>query len=101
MLNKQEGALIELGEALEKAANRITNRDIIGIGVPIKGGLGGVVGGWKGAAGGVAVGLLDTPAIKSKLAIVLNRLKEKGIQVKPTSTAIRLGLFQMGRENED
>ena len=98
MLNRQEGALIELSEALEKAANRITNRDIIGIGVPIKGTVGGIVGGWKGAAGGIAIGLFDTPGIKSKLAIVLNRLKEKGIKVRPTSTAIRLGLFQVGRE---
>jgi len=98
MLNKQEGALIELSDALEKAANRITNRDIIGIGIPIKGGLGGVVGGWKGAAGGVVVGLFDTPGVKSWLAKRLYILKKKGIKVNPTSTAIRLGLFQVGRE---
>ena len=49
---------------------------------------------------GVALGILDLPYVKSKIATVLYRLKEKGIKVRPTPTAIRLGLFQTGRESE-
>lgn len=78
-LNKQEGALIELKKQLEKSASRISNRDLIGIGVPIKGGAGGAVAGPAGMAGGLILGLFDTPQVKAKLAIVANRLKKKGV----------------------
>ena len=100
MLNANEGALLELKDALQRASNRITNRDIIGIGTPIKGAMGAATGGVPGAAAGVALGILDLPYVKSKIATVLYRLKEKGIKVRPTPTAIRLGLFQTGRESE-
>lgn len=99
-LNKREGELIELQEALQKAANRITNRDLLGIGLPIKVAAGGIPGGVRGAILGLTLGLIDTPSVKSKMALVINKLKDKGITVKPSSTAIRLGLFQVGREKE-
>lgn len=101
MLNAKEGALIELKDALERASNRITNRDLLGIGTPIKGTMGGVIGGPPGAAAGIVLGIFDTAPVKSKLAIVINRLRQKGITVKPTPTAIRLGLFETRKEEEE
>ena len=78
-LNAKEGDLIELKEALEKAANRIENRDLIGIGMPIKGGLGAMVGGTPGAAAAITVGLFDTPTVKAKLALILDKIQKMDI----------------------
>lgn len=89
-LNKNEGALIELNKALEKSASRISNRDLIGIGVPLKGLAGGVVGGGKGAAAFIALALLDTPQVKAKLAIVANQLKKKGTNIKKDSVLYKI-----------
>jgi len=104
-LNKSEGELIELWDAIESKANRIANRDLIGIGLPIKMGAGSGIGymfaGPEGAAVGTALGfslgVFDTPQVKAKVAIVLNRLRAKGITVRPTTAALRLGLYQTGR----
>lgn len=87
-LNKREGSLIELKKQLEKSASRISNRDLLGIGVPIKGGAGGAIGGIHGMAAGLAVGLFDTPQVKAKLAIVANSLKKKGV-VLPEDSLLR------------
>ena len=95
-LNKQEGALIELKKALEKSASRISNRDILGIGVPLKGSLGAVVSGPGGAALGVGLGILDTPTVKAKLAIVLNKLKKKGINISPEAAMMRIAAARSG-----
>jgi hypothetical protein len=78
-LNKNEGSLIALRKELEKSASRISNRDLLGIGVPIKGGAGGAIGGVPGLLGGAVIGLFDTPKVKAKLAIVMNSLKKKGV----------------------
>jgi hypothetical protein len=78
-LNRNEGSLLALRKELEKSASRISNRDLLGIGIPIKGGAGGAIGGMPGLLGGAALGLFDTPAVKAKLAIVLNSLKKKGV----------------------
>jgi len=104
-LNQREGALIALWDAVEKKTNRKLNRDLIGIGAGIKvasgaaGGyaIGGELGSKIGTYVGLAHGVLDNPMVKSRLAIVLNRLKQQGIQLKPTQTAIRLGLVQSER----
>ena len=50
--------------------------------------------------GGLAFGILDTPIIKAKLAIVIKKLQKRGINIKPTDAAIALGLFQTGRAEE-
>lgn len=80
-LNKADKALIELEESVARAAARIANRDIIGLGMTAKTGAGGVVDvitGTKGAGAlaGITLGLLDTPSIKAKLAIVLNKARK-------------------------
>jgi hypothetical protein len=105
-LNKEEGALIELWDAVESKANRITNRDLISIGLPVKMGAGAMIGGMIGdqsmaaigTALGFSLGVFDTPQVKAKVALVLNRLREKGITINATSTAARLGLYQTGRD---
>lgn len=104
-LNQKDGALIELWDSLETKAARISNRDLIGIGLPIKiasgaaGGyaIGGELGAKIGTGVAIAHGILDSPIVKAKLAIVLNRMKEQGITIKPTQAAIRLGMIQAGR----
>lgn len=87
-LNIREGSLIELRKQLEKSASRISNRDLLGIGVPIKGGAGGAVAGFPGLVGGAVLGLFDTPQVKAKLAIVTNSLKRKGV-VLPEDSLMR------------
>src|SRR6185369_1018829 len=59
-LNAKDSTLINLEKVLFKAVNRIENRDMMGIGVPIKAIAGGV-GGIKGTALGALIGLIDTP----------------------------------------
>lgn len=101
-LNKREGALIELWDAVETKANRITNRDLIGIGLPVKmgtgSGIGYMFGGAEGAAAGTALGFVlgvyDTPQVKAKLAIVTNRLRQKGVDISPAKAFARLGLAE-------
>lgn len=92
-LNAKEGSLLALQKEIERSASRISNRDILGISMPLKGTAGGAAAGGPGVIGGLALGLLDTPHIKAKLAIVLNELKEKGVQVSPNATALRLGVM--------
>jgi hypothetical protein len=110
-LNKKEGALIELRNAIEKSSNRIGNRDFAGLGITAKAGTGGVIGGVPGALLGVAFALYDTPLVKAKLAIVANRLKKQGIIIDPdsnlakvleatVSTGKRQAAFQAGRITE-
>jgi len=104
-LNAKEGVLIDLWDAVGSKANRITNRDLIGIGLPIKMGTGagvgfmvaGETGGQIGTQLGFILGVFDTPQVKAKLALVLNRLMEKGTTVKLTPAAARLTLFQSGK----
>jgi len=75
-LNQQLSDLYSLRPALIRSAGRIDNRDLGGIGTPIKaaGGaaLGGAIGGDIGAAAlaayGLASGIADTPLIKAKIA---------------------------------
>jgi hypothetical protein len=96
-LNANEGELIKLREAIQRSANRISNRDLMGLGAPVKAGAGGVVGGPEGAVAGYILGILDTPAIKSRLAIAADRLRSKGVKISPTSAAVRLGLVTFGK----
>jgi hypothetical protein len=80
-LGEKEGALIGLKGAIEQGAQRIAKRDIMGIGLPIKAGAGTVAGKLTGVPGlgttvGVIAGILDTPTIKARLAIALNKAKK-------------------------
>jgi hypothetical protein len=101
-LNRNDGDLIELWDALESKANRITNNQLIGIGIPINMGAGssigymmaGEKGGAIGGAIGLAIGLYEKPLVKSRLALVLAKLREKGVSINPTLAAMNLGLYE-------
>lgn len=97
-MGKKEGALIALEESIERAANRISNRDVIGLGVPMKGAAGGIVGGPAGAVATTALGILDTPQVKARLAQALYRAR-KGVDSIKGTTA-RAAAFQAGRIDE-
>jgi len=107
-LNQKEGALINLWDAVESKSNRITNRDFISIGLPIKmgagAGVGGLIGGSQGAAIGSGLGLLlgiyDTPQVKSYLSLVINKMRDSGITIHPTAAGIALGLYETGKLSE-
>ncbi len=86
ILNKKVGPMIQLEDEIQRAVKRIQNRDLIGIGLPIKtmagralrvaggAGAGYAVGEpVTGAIMGLAIGILDTPKVKSALAIALDR----------------------------
>jgi hypothetical protein len=117
-LNQNYGKLKELTKSLEQAAGRITNRDFLGIGTPIKsvmgtaagaaggGAIAGTLGGAAGGAIGLAIGILDAPQVKAKLALVLADLRKRGRPVSSASmklleSGFGLGAFQAGRLREN
>ena len=74
-LNAQEGKLIDLDSALDRAVTRISNHQLMGIGSPLAAaGAGAATGSPPMAlASGVFKAILDDPVVKSKLAIAQNR----------------------------
>lgn len=69
-LNASEGRLLDLQPALERAVNRNSNNQVIGIGSPVFAGATKAVTGSGGAAAAAALlkSVIDMPAIKSRLA---------------------------------
>jgi hypothetical protein len=80
-LNAREGALIGLEEQLARYVARHGNRDMVGIGTPIK-----MLPGGKLA--GLALGALEFPGIKSRLAIALDRAAQATRGALPSAPAI-------------
>ena len=80
-LNLQQSDMLDLMDALEGPVRRIERRNMIGIETPITTGVGGVVGStvgmpMAGAAVGAALGILDQPTVKARLAIEMNRIQK-------------------------
>jgi len=105
-LNQKEGDLIDLYKAIEGRSNTITNADFFNFGLAMKMSVGGAIGsiGGKtaaatGAAAGIGLAILGEPRIHSKLAIVINNLRSKGIKIKNLPTLIRLGLYKEEEAN--
>lgn len=106
-LNAKEGALLSLLEEIERSANRISNRDFSGIGLPIKGtagssvggSLGGELGAKVGAVVGLAQGILDVPSVKARIAIAIRQAKRGEMSRK--GAAVRSAAFQTGRAAEN
>ncbi len=94
-LNKKAAPLIELREAIEARIGNMANADLTDMGIAVRSAVGAKMGGQVGAAGGMALGILDKAAIKSRIAILLNSMQRKGIRISPTSTLIRLGLARL------
>lgn len=74
-LNARESRLLDLQEVLDRAVNRSRNYDIIRMGDAIGAILGGSMAGPHGAEAGFLLRrLIDTPAMKARLGILLNSL---------------------------
>jgi len=88
-LNKLYGDISQVQKKLQiPASNRISNRDLIGIGAPIKATAGATVNGNVGGLVGVLAGLVDTPSIKASLGINTKRAG-KDVRDPLTSNILR------------
>lgn len=97
--NKLYGDIVEVQKNLQlPAANRIGNRDMLGIGAPIKIGAGGAIAGEKGLALGATLGILDQPRAKANLAISVN---DFGKAVRSPRTAGVLTATSLAGRYED
>jgi hypothetical protein len=111
-LNEKVGPMLQLEDEIQRAVKRIQNRDLIGIGIPLKtmagkalkvaggAGAGYAAGGpATGAIAGLVIGILDSPKVKSALAIALDRASkmlppvEKGLMAGTI-----IGVPQKGKE---
>jgi hypothetical protein len=74
-LNSAEGKLLDLQPVLERAVNRISNHQVIGIGTPVAGAATTAVTGSTtiGKVAMVAKAVLDNPNVKSHLAIAVSK----------------------------
>lgn len=74
-LNADESRLLDLQPVLERAVNRISNHQAIGIGTPIAGAAAKAVtgSGSVGVVASVLKGVLDNPGVKSRLAIAISK----------------------------
>lgn len=90
-LNSAESKLLDLQPILERAVNRISNHQSIGIGTPIAGAAAKAVTG-SGSIGVVASTLkavLDNPAMKSRLAIMVS----KGAKIPISQAAAKVRAY--------
>lgn len=94
-LNAKDTALIGLEDSLSKAVKRIQNRDVMGIGGPIKLGAGSLAG-KPGAIAGALAWLIDTPQVKARLAIALDRARTKGAKTPMLDATPKLSKDQRG-----
>jgi hypothetical protein len=94
-LNSAESKLLDLQPVLERAVNRISNHQLIGIGTPVAGAAAKAVTG-SGSVGVVASALkavLDNPNVKSRLAIAVSKsakipYSQAAARVQSYSTAL-------------
>lgn len=77
--NERYGRLAELREPMARATNRIDNRDLVGIGTPLKMTTGAVTGGAGGAATGWIAAILDAPTPKARLARAIDALRKNPV----------------------
>lgn len=105
-LNAQEGKLIGLDEALQRAVRRTSNHDIVSLGGKIvMSGAGAAVGSLGGAATGGAGALgalmlhhvMSDPALQSKLAIALSKASRGSLTVGGASAKIAGYSSALGR----
>lgn len=100
-LNKADGDLIKLRSAMEGPVSRIRNHKLMGIGSSIKIGAGAGVGAASGSPEitalltglATAQSIFDHPRVKSRLAIILDKLQKKGVEISP-DRAIKLMLAE-------
>jgi hypothetical protein len=89
-LNATESKLLDLQPILERAVNRISNHQLIGIGTPVAGAAADAVAGpGVGRVAMVMKAVLDNPAVKSRLAIALS----KGAKIPYGQAVGRVGAY--------
>jgi hypothetical protein len=99
-VNRRYGNIEATLPVVERSANRIANRDLVGIGTPMKTTAGGAIGGLPGALFGLVSGALDSPVMKARLANRLEALRRKGYgKGQPTNsyTTTRAAAAAAGR----
>lgn len=89
-LNKREGMLLELHEALSGPAARIDKQKFWNVMTSVRAAGGGAVAGAPGAAAGLIASVYNQPKVKAKLAIIGNSLRRQGIQLSPMWTELRI-----------
>lgn len=110
-INRLEGDLIELRNAMSKSVGQLKTGSFFDFQVVSKAAMGGA-GGYSighlvgspelsqklmglGTLAGLSLGIIDSNVhMKSKLAIYLRNLEGVGIKIKPTGSLIRLGLYR-------
>jgi len=90
-LNARDSNLIGLDKQLERAVNRISNHQLMGIGTPLAAGGAKAITGSTGlaAAAGILKAIVDDPLIKSKLAISLS----KGAKIPLSAAQVRVARY--------
>lgn len=99
-INAAYGKVSEVQRKIQNpAAARIGNRDLVGIGAPIKTAAGAATGGGPGAVLGLLQGVIDAPTFKSNLAIGANRTGK--LLRDPTYQKLEIAAGQGGRLEEE
>ena len=98
VIGKEEKVMIDLQEAVEASLKRSQNYDVVRFPSLIAGGAAGAVTESPKMAviAYTAKALMDSPAVKSAIAIALDRAKQLG-KVSPRITTVRQVGFQVGR----
>ncbi len=98
-LNAKDGALLDLQPALERAVQRTSNHQLLGIGTPIAGASAAVATGSAplGVAAGLMKAIVDNPAVKSRLAFAIARASKGGVSFPAAMT--RIGAYSAALGN--
>jgi len=82
-LNAEDSKLINLDGTLQRAVNRISNHQIMGIGTPLAGAGAKAITGSTGVAAVAAAtkAILDDPYVKSQMAIALHRASNRKLTI--------------------
>ncbi len=97
-INKQTSDYIHLAKAIDQAAKRVSNKNIISFDTVMKMMLGQQVGDTTGLFAGLIVGVLDRDLVKQRLAIALHRIKKQGVTAKnATKKNITYGAGRTGQ----
>ena len=93
--NKQLGSLLDLRPYLEKAISGMGNKTWTSLGDMVAAGVGGAAHGPLGAAGAVVMRhIMGSPAIKSKLALMINAARSSaGLPIDTATTAARINRY--------
>lgn len=99
-MNAQYGTIKDVQRKIQNpAAARVGNRDLQGLGAPAKTGLGAAIAGVPGAVAGAVLAAIDSPMIKSNLAV--GAKKAGGVLRNDTAKMLELAAGQGGRLEEE